>query len=777
MQTPGEPRAMLGSSVATGFELLGDGSVRAVIPAEARQAATRTASVVLPVHANGPVRIEDDVSHVAVSFAMRGAGDMAITVAGGVATYPGALSGADVLHRVHAAGTEDYVLFEERPGREELAYDVDVSRVAGLRLVSNTLEFLDEGGVPRLRVAPPYVVDAKGVLTEGALALGACAFDVSPRGPWGRTVTPPGASRCEVRVTWKAASYPAMVDPNWSTTASLATARSNHTATMLGSGQVLVAAGYGPAGATSSAELYDPTSSTFTSTASMIAPREYHAAALLDSGDVLIAGGSNGSAVALSSAEIYDPTAATFTDTGVPMTTARESLTATLLPSGGKVLLTGGCIGTCPSGLSSAELYDPIADTFTSTSSSMTSPRALHTATLYGSTVLLVGGIDGGGSAQASAEIYDPSADTFTATGSMATAREYHTATALSSGDVLVAGGFNGSGALSSAEVYGSTLKFTIVGSMTTPRADPSAALLATGTVLIAGGCNGSCGAGLASAEYYDPTAKAFTATGSMADMRLAATATLLGTGAVLVAGGFDGTSVLSDAELFACLTACASGYDCGSIPDGCGGNVACGSACTAPQTCGGGGAPNVCGCTPLLGCPFYDDCGTISDGCGGTLHCGSACTPPETCGGHGKPNMCGCTPKTCPAADSCGTLPDGCGGTVACGTCFTGQTCSANKCVSGGTDAGTGGKDSGREDSGKEDSGREDSGMASSDSGPGSRDSGSVIDAGPHGSMNQQVGCSCRTAPQRHVGSYAVLALGCAGAAGMRRLRRRSRR
>jgi hypothetical protein len=42
--------------------------------------------------------------------------------------------------------------------------------------------------------------------------------------------------------------------------------------------------------------------------------------------------------------------------------------------------------------------------------------------------------------------------------------------------------------------------------------------------------------------------------------------------------------------------TTCAAlGYECGMIPDGCGGSLDCG-ACTAPAACGGGGKPNVCG-------------------------------------------------------------------------------------------------------------------------------------------------------------------------------------
>src|SRR5579859_3218919 len=41
--------------------------------------------------------------------------------------------------------------------------------------------------------------------------------------------------------------------------------------------------------------------------------------------------------------------------------------------------------------------------------------------------------------------------------------------------------------------------------------------------------------------------------------------------------------------------TCAAKGASCGTIPDGCGGTLTCGT-CTAPQTCGGGGTANVCG-------------------------------------------------------------------------------------------------------------------------------------------------------------------------------------
>jgi acid phosphatase len=45
--------------------------------------------------------------------------------------------------------------------------------------------------------------------------------------------------------------------------------------------------------------------------------------------------------------------------------------------------------------------------------------------------------------------------------------------------------------------------------------------------------------------------------------------------------------------------------------------------------------------CTPTTCAAKGANCGTISDGCGGTLSCGT-CTPPQTCGGGGAANVCG---------------------------------------------------------------------------------------------------------------------------------------
>jgi hypothetical protein len=80
----------------------------------------------------------------------------------------------------------------------------------------------------------------------------------------------------------------------------MTTYRADHTATLLGNGEVLVAGGFAN-GWLASAELYDPAAWTFTATGSMAVARQYHTATLLLDGKVLIVGGTRAT-----SGELYE---------------------------------------------------------------------------------------------------------------------------------------------------------------------------------------------------------------------------------------------------------------------------------------------------------------------------------------------------------------------------------------------------------------------------------------------------------------------------------------
>lgn len=238
-------------------------------------------------------------------------------------------------------------------------------------------------------------------------------------------------------------------------TGSLNTARDSHTATLLENGMVLIAGGFNGSVLLAGAELYNPTTGTFTATGSLHTAREFHTATLLSNGMVLIAAGY-GTSGWLSSAELYNPTTATFSVTG-SLHTPREGHTATLLDTG--LVLVAGGEGSGFNCLSSAELYNSTTGTFAVTGS-MSTPRLDHTATLLNNGMVLIAGGDSNPNTPivlSSAELYNPTAGTFSVTGSLSTARVSHTATLLNNGMVLAAAGANTSGALSSAELYDPT--------------------------------------------------------------------------------------------------------------------------------------------------------------------------------------------------------------------------------------------------------------------------------------------------------------------------------
>jgi hypothetical protein len=194
------------------------------------------------------------------------------------------------------------------------------------------------------------------------------------------------------------------------------------------SGKVLIAGGTITSEDTpqlASAEIYDPATHTFTATSQpMNQARSYALCTALPDGTVLVTGGIDDNFNGLDTAEIYHPDTDSFTLTTGFMYSRRVDHSATLLLDG-TVLVAGGetSYNFSSAILPTADLYDPATGIFTALPS-MNDYRDDATATLITTGGVCFGMvlIEGGflfNNASDTAELYDPVAKTFTLTSPM----------------------------------------------------------------------------------------------------------------------------------------------------------------------------------------------------------------------------------------------------------------------------------------------------------------------------------------------------------------------
>ena len=609
--------AVAPSSASGGWRLPGPHRLQAELPAQAG-GVTRISSgpVTLTLRSLGARQVEGAAMERAMVFS-------------------GAYPHADSIMVLEPDRVEEFILLRDERAPRRFEYALEVVRGRGVvRQLEHTVEVLDAAGNAWIRLAPLYLEDAAG--TRHA---------VSGRLEGARLVVevPPGVTR-----------FPALLDPGWVSTNKMAKARSYHAAVLLNSGQVLVAGG-----GHTTAELFDPSTGTWTATGSSKGSGQLKGAAvLLASGEVMAVWGGV-------SAEVYDPLSGSWTATP-KMTVSRAHRPGVVRLLSNKVLAAGGKTTAC-------ELYHPVSKTWTTTGSMPVARREFGIALLKSGQVLAAGGP---ANYLCNAEVYDPKTGKWTALGNFDKYQDCwdNTVTALASGKALIAGGYDSK----IANIYDpSTGKIARIKDMLTRRFTHTATLLASGKLLMIGGRETSMPLQFtAKAEVYDETTGLWSAISPMPAERGFHSATVLPSGMILVAGGratwFGSSS--ADASLYNPTSgaACAKASDCalGHCVDGVCCEVPCAGTCRVcvKQTVAGvtrgkctlvpAGKPDTNAKVPCAGAGLCDGVGTCRKGDG------VKCTSAFECGsGHCVDGVC--------CADACAATCKGCAVKGHLGVCW----------------------------------------------------------------------------------------------------------
>ena len=220
---------------------------------------------------------------------------------------------------------------------------------------------------------------------------------------------------------------------------SLRTGRSNHTATTLPDGRILVLGGAIGVEIGAVADLVDPRTGAVSDGGTLQQPRFRHATVALADGRVLVVGGRNRLTL-----ELWDPATNTFRLLAARLSHVREFPSATLLADG-RVLIAGG--DTVATTYVFAELFDPRTETLTPVVSPISERRYFHSAQrLRDGRVLLAGGevrdpLTNEINALASVVAFDPATNSLSVLRDLAAARTLAAAVALPDDELLLFGG------------------------------------------------------------------------------------------------------------------------------------------------------------------------------------------------------------------------------------------------------------------------------------------------------------------------------------------------
>lgn len=546
-------------------------------------------------------------------------------------------------------------------------------------------------GGPSDPVVYPAALDPKWTTTTGAMTEARSAHTATLLAN-GKVLIAGGESTIGAVTTHSKTAE--LFDPATATftaTGAMTAGRSFHGAALLSTNNVVVAGGVGATAALGTSEIYDVTTAKFRAVGSLIAPRAKPALVAFGTTQALIVGGQDATGAVLDSAELFDATTEKWSTTD--RMAAKRVGHYLAVPSSSAATVVGGITSSSLGDLAACERFT--AGTWTP-GAGLAEPRHdFAGASFSDGKILVTGGFQASvGKLLATAELFDPIKNSWVAAGTLAHARTAHTLTALPSGAAVAVGGVARdttgkiTSYLKSAELFdpGSNT-WKALTDLVVARAFHSATLLDDGRVLVAGG-NGLTGAATNTAEILTLDADGTACT-------LAATC----------ASGFCADGVCCKTACAAACTACAlaiTGTASGTCAPVLAGKDPRGDcvddgapACGKDGLCDGKGACESYAATPCTPKPCTDGKECTSGFCADGICCGTACSGLcEACTaakqGSGSDGTCGPIKVATDPDAECGKMgtaavcaADGtCDGAGACQVPTAGKACAPAACI-----------------------------------------------------------------------------------------------
>lgn len=198
------------------------------------------------------------------------------------------------------------------------------------------------------------------------------------------------------------------------------------------------------------AEVYDPTTKTWTTLPSMSAPRAGVSLAAGETGHIYAIGGMDAFYNDLATAEAFNPNTSQWYSVA-PMSIARR-LHRAVTGKDGRIYVMGG-YSNIFGWLNTFEVYDPTTNTWTTLAPMLTAREGMVAAVGPDGRIFAMGGL-ANGVFFGIVEVYDPTTNTWTTLPPMPTVRYGAAGATGPDGRFYVMGGTNANGFLSSVEAY-----------------------------------------------------------------------------------------------------------------------------------------------------------------------------------------------------------------------------------------------------------------------------------------------------------------------------------